>query len=172
MNYIEDLLERYFEGLTSSEEESELRHFFTSGDVPPQLTMYTPLFAYLETEIQKATEDHKTENPFHRRKIRGLWISGAAACAALLAGLFFFKPASEKCPGNGNYVIINGQCYTDDETVRAAALKTLREMSDDDSDLFFENESNIGERSFEKSSGTADFIQKQLSEFHSLFDEE
>ena len=31
---IDELLNRYFEGETSSEEERELRAFFTSGNVP------------------------------------------------------------------------------------------------------------------------------------------
>ena len=34
---IDELLNRYFEGETSSEEERELRAFFTSGNVPDRL---------------------------------------------------------------------------------------------------------------------------------------
>lgn len=203
MKHIEDLLERYFEGLTSAEEEKRLRHFFTSDDVPEKLAMHKPLFAYFDAEIKKTMANPAVEsehllmkvNPNHldatdrlfdgsvstadikkqvnslrRRKILGFWISGVAACVALLVGFFFFSLTSEKCSGNGNYVIINGRCYTDDATVRAAALKTLREMSDDDSEFFFENDNDAYPS--EKSSGTADFIQKQLSEFDSLFDKE
>ena len=39
---IDELLNRYFEGETSSEEERELRAFFTSGNVPDRLAVYTP----------------------------------------------------------------------------------------------------------------------------------
>mgnify|MGYP000626673084 FL=1 len=45
---IDELLNRYFEGETSSEEERELRAFFTSGNVPDRLAVYTPMFTYLE----------------------------------------------------------------------------------------------------------------------------
>lgn len=184
-------MERYFEGLTSAEEEKTLRHFFTSGDVPEKLAMYTPLFSYFDAEIKKATTTQARDfspadlgasevdmNPSRRRIIFGLWISGAAACAAILVGLFFFNPSSGKCSGNGNYVIIDGRCYTDDATVRAAALRTLREISDDDSELLSENENDKNSnnddngQSRKKSSGAADIIQKQLNEFNSFFDED
>lgn len=50
---IDELLNRYFEGETSSEEERVLRAFFTSGNVPDRLAVYTPMFAYLEEESRK-----------------------------------------------------------------------------------------------------------------------
>ena len=50
---IDELLNRYFEGETSSEEERELRAFFTSGNVPDRLAVYTPMFTYLEEESRK-----------------------------------------------------------------------------------------------------------------------
>ena len=48
---IDELLNRYFEGETSSEEERELRAFFTSGNVPDRLAVYTPMFTYLEEDV-------------------------------------------------------------------------------------------------------------------------
>ena len=50
---IDELLNRYFEGETSSEEERELRAFFTSGECSGQVAVYTPMFAYLEEESRK-----------------------------------------------------------------------------------------------------------------------
>ena len=55
---IDELLNRYFEGETSSEEERELRAFFTSGNVPDRLAVYTPMFAYLEEESRKERNYH------------------------------------------------------------------------------------------------------------------
>ena len=49
---IEELLNKYFEGETSCEEERELRHFFTQGIVPEHLKEYSPLFAFLEQRKQ------------------------------------------------------------------------------------------------------------------------
>ena len=44
---IDELLDKYFEGETSCEEERELRRFFTEEEVPEHLQTYRPLFAYL-----------------------------------------------------------------------------------------------------------------------------
>lgn len=54
MNNLNDILNRYFEGETSAEEERQLRIFFTSGDVPPEWIAYRPLFAYFKAENEKA----------------------------------------------------------------------------------------------------------------------
>ena len=45
---IEKLLDRYFEGETSIEEERSLKMYFTSGNVAADLAEYTPLFAMLK----------------------------------------------------------------------------------------------------------------------------
>ncbi len=51
---IEELLNKYFEGETSSEEEQQLRTYFSSGEVPEHLIVYKPLFAYIEEEIKSS----------------------------------------------------------------------------------------------------------------------
>lgn len=197
MNNIEQLLERYFEGVTSTEEERTLRRFFTSGNIPDNLMMYKPLFAYFENEIKKAKTDvvdatdqsvpgkdgslpegttmtqiqppesslsgkeKETQSTSNHRNLI-LWLSGVAACAVLLIGTFFFTPQQPKCSNSGNYVIIDGQCYTDIETIRSAALKSLQEMSDD----------NTGTLSGKTPGDATDIIENQLKEFNSLFDDE
>ena len=60
---IDELLDKYFEGETSCEEERELRRFFTEEEVPEHLQTYRPLFAYLNRE---ATSNGRTD----RGKIR------------------------------------------------------------------------------------------------------
>ncbi|MDR2917704.1 MAG: hypothetical protein LBV74_23175 [Tannerella sp.] len=183
---IDKLLERYFEGETSAEEEAVLRNFFTTGDVPGNLEMYKPLFGYFDDEIKKEYAGRNKEyHPGNIREIKNiqpennkktgnggrteqtgsrkklvLWLSGTAACAALLTGIFFSTSQSQKCPGSGNYVIIDGRCYTDAETVRSVALKTLHEISNDE-DEFFSG----------KSSNPANIIEEQLKEFDSFFNE-
>ena len=53
---IDELLDKYFEGETSCEEERELRRFFTEEEVPEHLQMYRPLFAYLNREATSMAE--------------------------------------------------------------------------------------------------------------------
>jgi len=61
----------------------------------------------------------------------------------------------------GDYVIINGRCYTDAKTIRSATLNTLREISGNDS----EHEEG------DTSGGVKQIIENQLKEFGSFFDE-
>ncbi len=49
--YIEQLLERYWECQTTKEEEAILRTFFLQEDVPASLLPYRPLFAYQQGEL-------------------------------------------------------------------------------------------------------------------------
>ena len=175
---IEELLEKYFEGLTSAEEEATLRHYFTSGDVPENLAMYKPLFVYFDAEIStfKINESATSrtleiegeirlepENKPARQTSKKLvlWLSGAAACAAILIGAFFTNMQSKKCPMEGNYVIIDGRCYTDAKTIRSATLNIFREITEDDSD-FTEDDASVRSKRI---------IDNQLKEFGSLFDE-
>ena len=64
---IDELLNRYFEGETSSEEERELRAFFTSGNVPDRLAVYTPMFTYLEEESRKERQPDEALIPMRKR---------------------------------------------------------------------------------------------------------
>ena len=170
---IEELLERYFEGRTSVEEEAMLKRFFLLGDIPENLMMYKPLFEYFEDEIKNNKKGLTSEmpeiydefkpvyssKPAYISKKFTLWLSGAAACAVLLTGLFFSERQQQKCPGEGNYVMIDGQCYTDTKMIRSAALNTLREISVDDGNFSEDNEES------------KHIIENQLKEFGSLFDE-
>ena len=160
---IEELLEQYFEGQTSVEEEATIRRFFASGDVPENLEMYKPLFAYIDDEISASEFTHpaSAKKPAQTGKKFVLWLSGAAACAAILVGTFLTNRQLDKCPMEGDYVIINGRCYTDAKTIRSATLNTLREISGNDS----EHEEG------DTSGGVKQIIENQLKEFGSFFDE-
>ena len=45
-----------------------------------------------------------------------------------MVGKYYFA-AQDSYPCSGNYVIINGQCYSDPEKVRSMALVALQEVS-------------------------------------------
>ena len=150
---IEQLLEKYFEGLTSTKEEAFLRRYFTTDDVPEGLMAYKPLFVHFDSEIKKLSVDSG-------RTSIVWWLSGAAACAAILIGSFFLVSQQKRCPGKGDYVMIDGRCFTDAATIRSAMLKTLHEVSTEDELSPDDNPANV-----------INLIENQLKEFDFLLDE-
>ena len=58
---IEELLEKYFDGQTTCEEERALRRFFASDQVPEHLEVYRPLFACIDQEAETFRETQKEE---------------------------------------------------------------------------------------------------------------
>ena len=167
---IDELLNRYFEGETSSEEERELRAFFTSGNVPDRLAVYTPMFTYLEEESRKERQPDEALIPidedilfmldaekveekktFTLRSVLYL-VSGIAASFLLLLGLNHLL----------NYVVINGRCYTDIHKVRSMALEALQEVATPTDEYFPEADRDEADRMI---------IDNQLNELRSLFDD-
>ncbi|MDR1200989.1 MAG: hypothetical protein LBL58_05070 [Tannerellaceae bacterium] len=124
---IDELLNKYFEGETSEEEERRLRAFFASDKVPRRLAVYKPMFAYFDEEIRKRRGKPERNRPAIRRGI--LYGISAAACLVLLLGIkpFFFPP--DPCLCSENYVVINGRCYTDIQKVKEFAFDALQEVA-------------------------------------------
>ena len=130
MKDIEMLLNKYFEGETTSEEERELRHFFTGGLVPDHLQVYRPMFSYFETEHTKFSEPIVETFPLRK-----------AAVILLLLGIT--GTFRELAPSPTNYVVIDGKRYTDAAFVRKQAVAAFREVSLSEEDVFntlFEDE--------------------------------
>ena len=162
---IDELLNRYFEGETSSEEERELRAFFTSGNVPDRLAVYTPMFAYLEEESRKErqldAEKVEEKKTFTLRSVLYL-VSGIAASFLLLLGLNHLLNPVDPCFCSDNYVVINGRCYTDIHKVRSMALEALQEVATPTDEYFPEADRDEADRMI---------IDNQLNELRSLFDD-
>ena len=71
MKDIETLLNKYFEGETTCEEERRLRRFFAEGLVPEHLEVYRPMFAFFEAEQKEFPEmvmPPRCRNSPHSRK--------------------------------------------------------------------------------------------------------
>ncbi len=156
---IEILLEKYFEGETSSAEERALREYFTSGKVAEHLRVHAPLFLYFEEEIGKE-ERIVPEIKMPRKRKALLWVSGAAAAVLVLLGIgqLYFFPGQIYC--SDNYVVINGRCYTDPHTVREHAWSALQEVSVTEKDLFPVMDTEEAER---------EIIETQFRELGSFF---
>lgn len=77
---IEQLLDKYFDGETSLEEEKELREFFQQDEIPNHLKSYTDQFSYInamgkpKTDVDPFSkiEEREKESPFEGRQSRFL----------------------------------------------------------------------------------------------------
>lgn len=109
LSKIEQLLEAYFEGETSLEQEKQLRAYFSSMEVAPHLQIYVPMFtAFAEAKEEKF--DRVIQLPEERISLR--WIP-VAASILLCVGLFL--TFNDK---------LGGHDYGTYEDPEVAALKT------------------------------------------------
>lgn len=144
MKDIETLLNKYFEGETTCEEERRLRRFFAEGLVPEHLKVYRPLFAFFEAEQAELSEasglseipsvslpDKKKTGTFRQYLTYTL---GTAAAILLLVGISgIYRHLS---PTPANYVIIDGKQYTDANLIREQAMVAFRDVSLSEEEVF------------------------------------
>ena len=96
LNKIEEIVEKYFEGESTVNEEKILQHYFSSGNVAPHLEQYTTLFTYFVTaKNEQYTEDVSTFKTLKlqksSKKVNFLWFSVAASVLILMGiGVYFF----------------------------------------------------------------------------------
>jgi len=126
---IEELIERFFEGQTSNEEERELYDFFSDEKVPERLLPYRQVFAYFETGIKEGVNHQTTEwkniQSFRKKEIT-IWASIAASVLILISfGIYHFTREKEFNPYEGSYIIRNGVKITDPKIVNPEIEKTL-----------------------------------------------
>ena len=120
---IEELIDRFFEGLTSNREEKELYDFFAQENIPEHLYKYKPVFAYFESGIQN---ENQSVSPQPKKKRIWLWAS-VAASSLILIGLWFFHPKENQSfdPYEGSYIIRKGVKITDPKVVRPEIERSL-----------------------------------------------
>ena len=92
---IEKLLESYFEGSTTLAEEKELRTYFTSGSVAPQLEKYQPLFESFIIAQQEVShrEIEIPENNVGKSNVWWYGIAASAVIAITIASFMFSSPS-------------------------------------------------------------------------------
>lgn len=86
MKQVEELLDKYFEGETSIEEEKWLKEYFrTTFVLPPHLEQYRSLFGYFENErtITSSRTNLRSSMPSRRQMVWGI-VAATAACIAYL----------------------------------------------------------------------------------------
>lgn len=108
---IESLLDLYFEGETTLEQERQLRQYFVSEQVAPSLVMYQPMFQGLEAAKEEVSE-RTIELPSKTK--RPNWWYGVAASLVIAIGL-------------GGFSYFNSNSLSSEEQEALAAYQEARE---------------------------------------------
>jgi len=117
----QELLQRYFDGTTSLDEERKLQRYFAEGNLPDSLKAYQPMFAGFAEERAVAPPTHRHEV----RRFRLSWsvITGIAASVALILLVGFPKTQDD-------YIYyVDGQRIYDKATAMAAAERKLQMLA-------------------------------------------
>ena len=134
MKQIKALIEKYFEGQTSCEEESRLRRYFAAEEVAEELEVYRPLFLCLDEEVRQYQAASAPAKARPRRIYRLLYyVGGMAAGLLLLVGITRLTFSADLSAGS--YVIIDGVRYTDASLVESKAREALLNVGFTDEEL-------------------------------------
>lgn len=131
---IEDLIERFFDGTTSNEEEKRLYDFFAQDAIPDHLQKYKPIFEYFDKGVAEDTKETVNQkqvsmNLPQRKKYSLYMIAGVAASVLILLSVYFLSGSGAKQfdPYEGSYIVRNGVRITDMDEIRSELEKTYRD---------------------------------------------
>ena len=113
---IQELLQRYFDGATSLDEERELQRYFAGDHIPGPLKAYRPLFAYFAEE--RAVQPPKPKAVVRNIRLGLSILTGVAASIAIL----FLVGLPQKQPDMYVYYVDGQRVYNE-----AAALESAED---------------------------------------------
>ena len=94
LDRIKIILEKYFEASATEAEEQELRDYFASEGVSPELEMYKPMFGYF-SEAGKERSAREVPLETQRKSFSYRWIS-IAAVLTLMFGFYYGQQIREQ----------------------------------------------------------------------------
>ena len=123
-----ELLEKYFRGETSVDEETELKQYFKSGNVSSELKIYSSLFEVFDSEINEKANKPLIKVIQNQRKQKRIWIRTFAytGIAASLTLLLFLKFPFQV----DNYAVVSGNKIEDTEFAEKYVEKKLNHVKD------------------------------------------
>lgn len=125
MENINELLNKYFSGTTSLDEEKVLKRYFSSVRVTAEHESYKPLFNVFEQEAKVTYPPTKKQQPkkkrFHLRTF--LYTSSGVAATILLTFWLFGSPAMQS-----DYAIVNGTRINDHEIAQQMAQEKINKV--------------------------------------------
>lgn len=109
------LIDRYYEGLTTVEEEKQLHDFLVQPNLPERYEAEQAIWGYF---------NHKKQKPHFSLFPTIRWVSAAAIVALVIIGSQLFVIGKQS-----NYAYIDGKKTTDVREIKSQALASLSDIS-------------------------------------------
>ena len=117
----EKLIEKYYEGETTVDEENQLRTYLAQSNVPDRFEPEKAIFGYFES---KKPKKRFILQPYLR------WMEVAAVVAGVIISVSLFQRA-----GNTNYAYVDGKKITDMQTIKSLAHSTIINVVSDNNEV-------------------------------------
>lgn len=129
MDNINDILNKYFDGESSIDEERLLSRYFQSSEVKEEHKIYTSIFQHFaeEKEINKTVS-----KPVKKRKVNLYLV--IASCAAMLAGVLIFNLLQQTSEIK-SVVYVDGKRIENIDIINSEALNSIMSIEDEDTDI-------------------------------------
>lgn len=130
-NNINLLLNKYWEGETSLQEEAQLKQYFREGSVAPEHTKFAPLFGFFESQ-QSVSADVDLAEPLQekavvrRLSVRRYVMSIAAILTLVLSAVTVMNIDSSSTQYQGKYTEITDEQEAIEMTREALAFLTKK----------------------------------------------
>lgn len=147
MKRIDELLEKYFAGITSMQEEKELKNYFNSQGIEKEHEKYLPLFQAFEKEKEIVLPTREIKIAKKTSPPRRIMILASSVAAACLLLMLVYRHQTT----NQNYMIVHGKRINDSEMAREYANAKV------------EKSLNVIQKSLESYKGNAE-VQQKLKE--------
>lgn len=131
INNIEELLDRYFEGETSLEEEEQLRQYFRQNHVEKEFEIYTPIFNLLDKEREML----ETVVPPKKSKKHTLIYLWAGVAASLLLVTIIRLGEQRTNSQSQSIVYVDGKQISDPNVINSQALLSIENIYSMDDDI-------------------------------------
>jgi len=115
------LIERYYDGLTTVEEENQLQHFLSQSALPERYGPEQAIFGYFFDKKQK-----KNFSIFP-------YVRWASVAAVLFIAVFSIKTITTQ--NQTNYAFVDGEKITDIQEVKSQAMSSLKNISSENDEV-------------------------------------
>jgi len=123
MEYLNKILDKYFNGETSVDEENILKLYFKSDQVAAEHLAYKPLFDAFKIEASETMANKLQSKPRQFFLQKWIYAGSGVAAAVLLAFWLFGSPVFQ-----GDYAIVNGTRINDHELAQQIAQSKINKV--------------------------------------------